>query len=206
MMFRTLNLVVIALTCLFFGACSSVSTNHLLGDPIGDAQAQKLAGAWNGGDALFFVKPIGDGKVQVGTTKWNDSEQKFTVEQDAMYIRTVGDAMILHTVEQQEKGAASTTSYVLSRIVLSETGEIIFMPPNMKKFVAAVHGGELKGEVSGNHQSGEVDGFMSSDATNVRLTGTKEAIDAYLTADRIALLFTLDGGGVLRRLEGVDID
>lgn len=203
---RILSLALVLWTCMFVGACSSVTTNHLIGEPIEDTRASELNGAWSGGDALFLVKSLGDGKVRVGSPKWSDSDQQFTVEQDAMFLRAVGDAIILHTVEQQEEGAASTTRYALSRLVLAETGELIFMPADVDRFASAVRNGELKGEIVGKGGGEPVDGFMSSDVTNVRLSASKAELDAYLTAERIALLFTLDGAGVLRRLDGVDVE
>ncbi|GEM_PF-5960705 len=203
-MFRTLTCISIALVCVFLGACSSVTTTHLVGEPIDAEQGAKLEGAWAGGDSLFLAHFLGDGKVQVASTKWNESEKKFKIDQDVLFVRSVGDAVFMQIPEQSEQGANTTTRYSLSRLLLTESGEIIYIPADAKQFGKAVDAGELTGKGEGLHADSTPDGF-ASDSRDIHLTGSKEQLDAYLTPEHLALLFTLEGSGVLRRLDQVDI-
>lgn len=201
-MLRSLNSILVALLLLALGACSSVTTTHLLGEPIDAEQAARLEGAWVGGDSIFFVHHVGEGKTHVGTARWNDGEQKFTIEQDTVFVRAVGEAVILQIAEQREQ--ESETRYSLTRLLITESGEIIYLAADADRFAAAIKRGELKGEAQGDGEV--VEGFAATRSKNVHLTGAKAEIDAYLTPERLSLLFPVEASGVLRRIENVEIE
>lgn len=203
-MLRTLTCILVAWTCLLLGACSSVTTTHLIGEPIDEEQGARFEGAWTGGESLFLAHYLGDGKLQIATTKWNESEKKFKIDQEILFIRKVGEAMFLQIPEDREGGANAPARYSLARLLLTENGEMIYLAADARQFGKAVDAGALTGEAKGLHGESTVEGF-ASDSQDVHLTGTKEQIDAYLTPEHVAVLFTLDEGGVLRRLDRVDI-
>ncbi len=201
-MFRCLYPIVSALLLLTLGACSSVTTTHLIGEPIDAEHAARIEGAWTGGDSVFFVHNLGDGKAHVATTRWSDGEQKFTIEQDTVFLRALGEAVILQIAEQREK--ENETRYSLTRLLITESSEIIYLAADADRFAAAIKRGELKGEAQGDGEV--VEGFAATQSNDVRLTGSKAEIDAYLTPERLNLLFPIEASGVLRRIENVEIE
>ncbi len=188
-------------------ACSSVSTPHLLGDAIDNAVAEEFNGVWKAGDTLFMVRHLGQGEFRAATSKWNESERKFEFDQGAVHIRALGDVLLLHLLEDSEEEEEGVPNhYSLARVILTETDEILLIPADARRFAAAVRAGELKGEVFGGGAGDAPEGFVEGSATNVDLSGTKEEIDAYLTADRVPLLFNVADCGVMRRVEDAKID
>lgn len=201
MLIRFLTCVLIAWACLCLGACSSVTTTHLLGEPIDETRARELDGVWKCEDSLFMAHYVGEGKFQIASTKWDDAEKKFKTEENSLIIRQVGEALLLHIGEEQEKDAAAEPRYMLARIVLPDTGEILLLPASEDQFANAVKRGDLKGKAGRD----QMEGFASGGASDVQLTGTREEIEEYLTPEHIALLFPIENCGVFRRIEGVDI-
>lgn len=199
MCLRSLTCVLIAWACICLGACSSVTTNQLLGDPIDEVQAHALDGVWRCEDSLFMAHYVGEGTFQIASTKWDDEQKKFKTEENSLIIRHVGDAMLMHVAEDQQEGAEPR--YSLTRIVVAGKGEILLLPADEKQFAGAVKRGDLKGTVGGS----QMEGFASGGASDVHLTGTREEIDEYLTPERIAVLFPVEGCVVARRVEGVEI-
>lgn len=187
-------------------ACSSVSTPHLLGEAIDDAAAEEFNGVWKAGDTLFMVRHLGGGEFRAGTSRWNEGDRKFEFDQGLLHIRALGDVMLLHLQEDDEGEVEGAAEYSLARVILTETDEILLIPADAKRFAAAVRAGELKGEVSGGGAGDAPEGFVQGSATNVQLAGTKEEIDAYLTADRVPLLFNVSDCGVMRRIEDAKIE
>ncbi len=198
MFFRSLACVLIAWACICLGACSSVTTTHLLGEPMDDTQARALDGAWKCEDSLFMAHYVGEGSFQIASTKWDELEKKFKTEESTFILRQVGEVLLLHVVADG-KTAAAEPRYSLARLVLAGTGEVIIIPADEQKFAEAVKRKELKGNLGGE----QVEGFAAGGATDVHLTGTREEIAEYLTPDRVALLFPVEKCGVARRVEGV---
>jgi len=199
MCFRSLACLLIAWACIGLGACSSVTTTHLLGEPIDDTQARALDGVWKLEDSLFLAHSVGEGRFQIASTKWDESEKKFKTDENTLIIRQIGEVLLVHIEGEQEEAAAAEPRYALARIVLPGTGEIILLPADEQRFAEAVKREDLKGSVGGE----QVGGFMAGRPTDVHLTGTREEIDAYLTPERVALLFPVEKCSIVRRVEGV---
>jgi len=201
MIVRLLTCALIAWACLCLGACSSVTTTQLLGEPIDDTQARALDGVWKCEDSLFMAHYVGEGSFQIASTRWDEPEKKFKSEESTVILRQIGEVLLMH-VAGEEETAAIEPRYALARLVLAGTGEIILIPADEQKFAQAVKRKELKGNVGG--VGGEqAEGFAAGGATDVHLTGTREEIAEYLTPERVALLFPVEKCGVARRIEGV---
>jgi len=201
---------ILLLAAICLTGCSSVSTTHLLGEPIDDSTAEEFDGVWKAGDTLFMARHLGGGEFRVATSKWNELEKKFEFEQNRLFVRSLGKAMIMQLPEGDEDsgdgGEEKAVQYSLARAILTETDELILIPADARRFAPAVQNGELKGEAFGAGAGEGVEGFAQGSATTVHLTGAKEEIDAFLTADRLLLFFNIEDGGVLRRVEEVKIE
>lgn len=197
----------IAAALLFLGACSSVTTTHLLGEPVDNETAGRLTGAWIGDESIVYTRHVGGGEFRLAATKWDTAQERFLVEESTVFIRSLHDALIVHvrTDDDEEEGEAEP-EYAIARIILTETGEIIMLSPAIKRFIAAIRAGEFKGEVTGEGGADAPGAFFAGGPTTVHLSGTKEEIEDALTAERITDLFTIEESGVIRRIEGVKID
>lgn len=199
-------LISAALICL--GACSSVTTPHLLGEPVDNETAGRLTGAWLGDESIAYSRHVGRGEFRLASTKWDTAQERFVLEESTVFIRSLNGALIIHvrTDESDEGAGAASPEYSIARLVLTEKNEIILLSPAIKRFIDAVKAGEFKGEISGEGGDDAAGGFFAGGPTTVHLGGTKEEIEAAFTRERITDLFTIEESGVLRRVEGVKID
>ena len=181
-----LNAPLLLLTAaLLLTGCSSVTTSHPIGEPIGPDSKLDLTGVWQLGDNAIYVMQLDDGKLRGALPKWKDDT--FQLEKHELLLTEHEGAHYLHGIQPNDD--EGRTRYTFSRLIAQGEDTLVLLPVNVAHFERAVASGDLAGAVDeGEH------------ATTVHLSVSADAINAYITPDRAAEQFKLDNPLVLKRI------
>jgi hypothetical protein len=184
-----------------FAACSSVSSNFPVGDPIDDEQLAGYDGIWHSGDGVLYVKGIDNGRAKAAWVEWEGD--RFNLTQIDLIVASVGEQHYLNMIEPSEEEFASSTdltkpaepadgkkpAYFFFRMVVGGDGGVVLYPPRSEAFKTAVSDGVLEGTIESNTHS-----------SDVHITAAKEAIEAFLTAEKIGSQFDMESPLILMRI------
>jgi len=151
------------------GACIPESQNPA-GDPAAAVKEPALNGLWQAdwedGRLFLHVFDSGQGMIEVYTV---NHKQNGTGEADHYegFISNVGKRHIvnLQTAGTGEEDSGGAATYVFLAYQLQPDGGLLVHFVNDKPFIAAVTGGKLKGEVTGEGDNQTV--LLSDDAAKI---------------------------------------
>ncbi|MEM7624312.1 MAG: hypothetical protein AAF333_01655 [Planctomycetota bacterium] len=196
---RRFNLpLLVVLSCLCWMGCDSVTVMHPVGEPVvyGEIELMEssidagryLEGVWAGpkeSDLVVSVTWVGKGNLRGSFIKWNDGELdlsdefyiKLTRHEDAWYLNLYAPE------EVEEKG------YSFVRLLPTDEDAVVLLMPRAGTFAQAVEEQRVAGEIEN-----------PGNPLTVKLTGTKDEIDALVRQDEVGTQFGFERPLLFRRV------
>lgn len=170
-------------------ACSTLTVQQPVGEPVPDEVGKTVEGRWGSdfkGESsckYVYVKYLTDGAIRVAWMEWKEDEKKFALIQYTGLLTTYEGALYLHlrAPEIEQEGAPE---YLWFRVGPRESDTIVLWLPRIPAFAEAVKRGELAGQ-------------MITDSA--RITASKTELEAFLKERNPVDLFLLEEPRVLIR-------
>ncbi|WP_197529112.1 hypothetical protein [Aeoliella mucimassa] len=170
--------------------CSSLTTTQPLGKPASALDTRKLAGIWlTPENEPMFVHHVVDNRLRVAGVDWDDDEPQ--LRKMEVLVTTDDDRMYFNVLPPQpEEESDAPDEYTIYRVTPSEGDMLVLRILNIETFAKAVENGQLSGTVDRNENN-----------VHVKLTPKESELDDFVSPDKAAEQFILDGAIVLRRLK-----
>ncbi len=171
-------------------ACSTLTVQQPVGEPVPDEVGKTVEGRWGSdfkGESsckYVYVKYLTDGAIRLAWVEWVEVSKKFRlIELTGLLTRYEG-GLYLH-LREPERQQEAASAYLFFRLRPPEGDTIVLWLPRIPAFAEAVKRGELAG-----HAMNEVE----------RITASKAELEAFLKGQNPADLFRLEEPLVFNRM------
>jgi len=169
---------VIAL-CMLCTSCTSLKCKHFPGtqEMITEKQLNSES-VWKFGDTIYHVKVANSNRVVASWVEWDDKTDKHRIKSFPVVVSKLNDTMFLNVKIDE--------FYTILRLTPAGNDSIVLLTIDGDKVKKDIEKGIIKGSKSDN-------GYI--------LDCTKQKLESYIKSN-LNTLFSLDGAGVLKLIEG----
>ncbi len=171
-------------------ACSTLTVQHPVGEPVPDEVGKTVEGWWGShskekspGEDIH-VKYLTDGAIRLAWVEWKEKEKKFRLNELTGLLTRYEGGLYLHLREPETQQEAAS-AYLWFRVRPRESDTIVLWLPRVPAFAEAVKRGELAGQTIKNDE---------------RITASKAELEAFLKGHNPADLFRLEEPMVFIRM------
>lgn len=210
---HTTCLIVMALSLL--PGCKSVTSDHLIGEPIAEDELKLCEGTWNFNDGALHVNRVHETNLRIAEVGWDDQKQQFKLNQMEVavtelkvddetrrFLQMVNENKDEDNGEHEAEDASADTEetqadeksgpwLIVGMITALDDDTLVLYPVRFTRFEQAIHNGELQGEVD-------------DEGSNLHIQADKAAQDTFFAQLAVSEFFNIDDPGVITRISDKD--
>ncbi len=200
-------LLVLLMAASMSGCLATVRSTHPIGVPLEDTTVKDLAfldGVWQAGQGVVYLKAIGPSTLRLAWTEWQGGE--FVLHQTDVLLTMDDEVPYVNMLDVRPR--ANEEAYFFARAAIGDGGAVwsilapaltgdsaqgpailVFYPPNVPTFEAAVNDGVLPGSVE-----------KEGSSTHVLIAAEKEALDDFINPEKADEQFDFNSPIILQRV------